>query len=87
MANYQVYQVDAFTTTKFAGNPAGVVLAADTLTTTQMQQIARELNNSETAFICQPTDEHADLRVRFFTPTQEVPFCGHATIAAQYIHA
>ncbi|WP_125768728.1 PhzF family isomerase [Lapidilactobacillus wuchangensis] len=87
MKTYQVYQVDAFTTTRFTGNPAGVVTAADDLTTAQMQQIARELNNSETAFICQPTDSKADLRLRFFTPTVEVPFCGHATIAAQYINA
>ncbi len=47
----QLFQVDAFTTELFAGNPAGVVLNADGLNERQMQNIARELNNSETAFI------------------------------------
>ena len=84
---YRLYQVDAFTTERFAGNPAGVVPNADGLTDHQMQAIARELNNSETAFICEP--QHADhhVRVRFFTPTTEVPSCGHATIAAHYVRA
>jgi predicted PhzF superfamily epimerase YddE/YHI9 len=47
----QFYQVDAFTETPLRGNPAGVVLDADGLTGAQMQAIARELNNSETAFL------------------------------------
>jgi len=52
-----------------------------------MQQIARELNNSETAFIFNaPTNEY-DIEVRFFTPTKEVPICGHATIASHYVYA
>jgi len=87
MNKYHVYQVDAFTTTKLAGNPAGVVTNADNLTSAQMQQIARELNNSETAFISQPTNSEADLRIRFFTPTTEVPICGHATIGANFARA
>lgn len=82
-----VFQVDAFTTTPFQGNPAGVVLNADGLSERQMQQIARELNNSETAFIFNtPTDEY-EIEVRFFTPTREVPICGHATIASHYVYA
>lgn len=87
MKKYHVYQVDAFTKTKLAGNPAGVVTNADDLTATQMQQIARELNNSETAFISQPTTDQADIRIRFFTPTTEVPICGHATIGANFVRA
>jgi len=87
MAQYRLYQVDAFTTEKFAGNPAGVVPNADGLTDHQMQAIARELNNSETAFICEPLGTNHDVRVRFFTPTTEVPSCGHATIAAHYVRA
>lgn len=87
MKAYRVYQVDSFTKSKFYGNPAGVVLNADDLSETQMQQIARELNNSETAFILSPTASHYDIEVRFFTPTKEVPICGHATIAAHYIRA
>jgi len=84
---HRLYQVDAFTTERFAGNPAGVVPNADGLTDHQMQAIARELNNSETAFICEPQHADHDVWVRFFTPTTEVPSCGHATIAAHYVRA
>lgn len=87
MNKYHVYQVDAFTKTKLTGNPAGVVTNADGLTDQQMQQIARELNNSETAFIMSPTTDAADIRIRFFTPTMEVPICGHATIGANFARA
>lgn len=83
----EVYQVDSFTKDKFLGNPAGVVPNADGLTVTQMQQIARELNNSETAFVFSPSTDDHDVHVRFFTPTIEVPSCGHATIAAHYVRA
>ena len=48
MKTYNIYQVDSFTKNRFCGNPAGVVLNADGLSEEQMQQIARELNNSET---------------------------------------
>jgi len=82
-----VFQVDAFTTRLFAGNPAGVVLNADGLGEAHMQAIARELNNSETAFILNRPGEGYDIEVRFFTPRQEVPICGHATIAAHYVYA
>lgn len=87
MKAYRVYQVDSFTTKRFCGNPAGVVANADGLSDEQMQSIARELNNSETAFILSPKDKKADVWVRFFTPTKEVPICGHATIAAHYVRA
>lgn len=82
-----VYQVDAFTRKRFTGNPAGVVLDADHLTAAQMQAIASELNNSETAFVLAPDADDHDVRVRFFTPTVEVPSCGHATIAAHVVRA
>lgn len=87
MRRYRLYQVDAFTTEKFKGNPAGVVPDADGLTAAEMQTIARELNNSETAYILAPDAPDHEVRVRFFTPTTEVPTCGHATIAAHYIRA
>ena len=87
MASYTLFQVDAFTGKKFTGNPAGVVLNADGLTDGQMQLIARELNNSETAFVLSPTAEDHEVWLRYFTPTTEVPLCGHATIAAHYIRA
>ena len=87
MRNYRIYQVDAFTSEKFKGNPAGVVSNADGLTDPEMQRIARELNNSETAFILRPTTSDHDVHIRFFTPTTEVPSCGHATISAHYVRA
>ncbi len=82
-----VYQVDAFTNQKFKGNPAGVILQADGLTEGEMLDIARELNNSETAFVFSPASNDHDVWLRFFTPATEVPICGHATIAAHYARA
>ncbi len=84
---YTIYQIDAFTNSKFKGNPAGVVLNAEGLSEAQMQLIARELNNSETAFLLPPDDDDCDGVIRYFTPTIEVPTCGHATIAAMYAKA
>ena len=84
---YNLYQIDSFTKEKLAGNPAGVITNADGLTDYEMQKIARELNNSETAFIFSSNNNKYDVHVRFFTPTNEVPICGHATIAAHYARA
>jgi len=83
----RIYQVDAFTNEKFKGNPAGVVANADGLTEQEMLNIARELNNSETAFILSADDASHDVHIRYFTPTTEVPICGHATIAAHYVRS
>lgn len=77
-----IYQVDAFSDVPFGGNPAGVVLDAIGLNHIQMLKIAREMNLSETAFIFPLNNNVADYEVRFFTPTQEVDLCGHATIAS-----
>lgn len=87
MRTIKIYQVDSFTSEKFKGNPAGVVLNADELSEQEMMQIARELNNSETVFILSPDGDDHDVRLRYFTPNAEVPVCGHATIAAHYIRA
>ena len=87
MEPLRVYQVDAFTTRRYQGNPAGVVANAEGLDEARMQLIARELNNSETAFVLPAEGPDHDLRVRFFTPTTEVPVCGHATVAAHYVLA
>jgi PhzF family phenazine biosynthesis protein len=84
MKVYTVYQIDAFTSEKFSGNPAGVITNAQGLSELDMQRIARELNNSETVFIFPPDDASHDVKLRYFTPTTEVPSCGHATIAAHY---
>ena len=77
-----VYQLNSFAKTNEGGNPAGVVLDADSLSETQMGKIAAILGFSETAFVMQ--SGIADFRVRFFTPKEEVDLCGHATIAAFY---
>ncbi|MEW9094671.1 MAG: PhzF family isomerase [Clostridiaceae bacterium] len=87
MRKYNLYQIDSFTNEKFTGNPAGVITNADGLTEDEMQKIARELNNSETAFIFSSNSNEYDAHIRFFTPTNEVPICGHATIAAHYARA
>ena len=81
MALVRIYQMDAFTHIPFGGNPAGVVSDADGLTDDQMQKIAREMNCSETAFVLSTDTKGADLRVRFFTPTEEIDLCGHATVS------
>ncbi|MFN0145858.1 MAG: PhzF family phenazine biosynthesis protein [Dehalococcoidia bacterium] len=82
MPDYQVKIVDAFTTRRYAGNPCGVVTRADGLSDGQMQDIARELNLSETAFVFPST--LATFRVRFFTPATEIPLAGHPTIATMH---
>lgn len=83
MNTIRIKQVDAFTRTPFCGNPAGVVLEAEGLNVRDMQQIAREMNVSETVFVLPPDNpDTADVKLRWFTPSQEVDLCGHATIAA-----
>ncbi|MCK5150528.1 MAG: PhzF family phenazine biosynthesis protein [Candidatus Thorarchaeota archaeon] len=72
--------VDAFTDVPYGGNPAGVVLGADNLNDEQIHKIARELNVRETVFVS--GSYSADYRFRYMSPTGEVDFSGHATIAA-----
>jgi PhzF family phenazine biosynthesis protein len=87
MRNIQVYHVDAFTTEKFGGNPAGVVLNAEQLTEAEMQKIAGELRLPESAFLLPSEVPDIDFRVRFFTPTEEINFCGHATVGLAWLLA
>lgn len=68
----------AFTDEVFKGNPAGVVLGAENLREESMQRVAKELGYSETVFIY---ENRTPLKVKFFTPKEEVDLCGHATIA------
>src|SRR6476469_8728082 len=74
-----IFHVDAFTTRPFAGNPAAVMLMDRFPEDTLLQEIAAENNLSETAFL---VPEGGDYRLRWFTPTTEVPLCGHATLAS-----
>lgn len=78
----RIKQVDVFTDTPMAGNPAGVVTDASGLSDRQMQAIAREMAVSETAFVLPPSIPGAAIRIRWFTPSTEVNLCGHATVAA-----
>ena len=71
--------INSFSIAGTGGNPAGVVLNADQLTTVQKQKIAREARLSETAFVSKSTI--ADFKLEFFTPTKQIAHCGHATIA------
>ena len=79
----EVEVVNAFTCAGQGGNPAGVVLDADDLNAAQMQDIARQMGLSETAFVLPAQAQ--DFELRFFTPTAEIDFCGHATLAAFYL--
>ncbi len=83
MASYPFYQVDAFADTPLNGNPCAIVMDADSLTSEQMQSIAREQNLSETAFILH--SDRADIRARYFTPSEEIPLAGHPTIASVHL--
>jgi PhzF family phenazine biosynthesis protein len=74
-----IYQVDAFTSRRFAGNPAAVMPMKSFMSDATMLAIARENNLSETAFLI---PESTDYRLRWFTPEVEVPLCGHATLAS-----
>jgi trans-2,3-dihydro-3-hydroxyanthranilate isomerase len=81
------YQADVFTDEPFGGNPVAVIPEAEGLSDDQLQQIAREMNLSETVFVFPPTDKAAVVRLRIFTPTQEIPFAGHPVIGTFFILA
>jgi trans-2,3-dihydro-3-hydroxyanthranilate isomerase len=81
------YQADVFTGEPFGGNPVAVFPDAQGLTDHQLQQIAREMNLSETVFVLPPTDEAAVVRLRIFTPTQEIPFAGHPVLGTFFVLA
>jgi len=81
---YRFYQVDAFTETLFKGNPAAVMKLDSFLPDEMMQTIALENNLSETAYVV-PKDDC--FKLRWFTPTVEIEFCGHATVATAHILA
>ncbi len=79
---FAIYQVDAFTSAVFGGNPAAVVPVSAWLPDTALQGIAAENNLAETAFF---VPEPGGFGLRWFTPTIEVPLCGHATLAAAFV--
>lgn len=79
----KMYQVDAFTTELFKGNQAAVIITEQWLDEALMQNIALENNLSETAFVRVMDAENYE--IRWFTPTTEVNFCGHATLASSFV--
>lgn len=79
----KVFQIDAFASEVFRGNPAAVVPLGDWLPDAQMQAIAAENNLAETAFFVATQD--GGYYLRWFTPLQEVPLCGHATLASAFV--
>lgn len=83
MRKLPIYQVDAFAQQVFQGNPAAIVPLPFWLADAQLQQIASENNLSETAFILEC--ENGIYDIRWFTPSNEVDLCGHATLAAAFI--
>lgn len=78
----QVLRYAAFTDDPHGGNPAGIVLDAANLDDAEMQRIAAEVGFSETAFLVESEAAPGTFDVRYFAPSSEVPFCGHATIAS-----
>jgi PhzF family phenazine biosynthesis protein len=77
-----VFQVDAFTTKPFAGNPAAVCILPQPMGENWMQNVAREMNLSETAFLLRKEE---GFQLRWFTPAVEVDLCGHATLASAHV--
>ncbi len=81
----RIFQVDAFTRTRFTGNPATVVLDADGHSDATLMSIAREFAHAEVAFVFAASAPDHDLRLRFFNARKEAPFVGHATVAAHTV--
>ncbi len=84
MREFEMFQVDAFATAVFTGNPAAVLVLTEWLPEAEMQAIAAENNLAETAFVIPDTDGYA---IRWFTPAHEAAFCGHATLASAHVLA
>jgi len=81
-AGYPFAQVDAFAAKPYTGNPAAVLILPRPRPAAWMQAVAREMNLSETAFLCRFRDGY---KLRWFTPAVEVPLCGHATLASAHV--
>ena len=81
----RIFQVDAFTATRFTGNPAIVVLDADGQNDPTLSAVAREFSHAEVAFVFAANAADHDVRLRFFNARKEAPFVGHATVAAHAV--
>ena len=85
MKSYRFLQVDVFTDRPFGGNPLAVFPEAEGLTSEEMQQLAREMNLSETSFVLPTQANGADFKVRIFTPAVELPFAGHPVVGTHWV--
>lgn len=81
----RIFQVDAFTATRFTGNPSTVVLDADGQSDSTLAAVAREFSHAEVAFVFAANGPDHDVRLRFFNTRKEAPFVGHATVAAHAV--
>jgi trans-2,3-dihydro-3-hydroxyanthranilate isomerase len=87
MADYSFLQVDVFTNRMFGGNPLAVFPDAQGLTSEQMQNLAREMNLSETTFVLPADTVEYDFKVRIFTPAVELPLAGHPVVGTHWVLA
>ncbi len=85
MKKLAFYIVDVFAEKKYAGNQLAVFRHADSITSEEMQRLAREINFSETTFILQDGQRDGGFDVRIFTPKEEVPFAGHPTLGTAHV--
>ena len=85
MSSYEFVTLDVFTQERFGGNPLAVFPNARGLTDVQMQNIAREMNYSESTFVLPPRDPRNAAEVRIFTPQSELPFAGHPNVGTAWV--
>ena len=85
MRRFRYVVCDVFTDVPLAGNQLAVFTDARDLTEGDMQSLAREMNFSETVFVLPPTEPDADVRIRIFTPANELPFAGHPTLGSAFV--
>jgi len=87
MRSYRFIQVDVFTERPFGGNPLAVFPDAEGLSAEEMQQLAKEMNLSESTFVLPSRAPGADFKVRIFTPARELPFAGHPVVGTHWVLA
>jgi trans-2,3-dihydro-3-hydroxyanthranilate isomerase len=84
---HRFHTLDVFTTSRFGGNPIAVITDGDGLSNDTMQDIAREMNLSETVFVQKPTDDRALARLRIFTTKEELKLAGHPVVGTWFLLA
>lgn len=82
---HRFYMVDVFAERSYSGNPLAVVVGEDALSDASMQQLAAEMNFSETTFVTPVPDDNGGYRVRIFTPVREIAFAGHPILGTAWV--